>query len=119
MFGRADLPCGGLEGRLSDLRCSKWQKLCEEALLEPDPEKLFLRVIVAETAIFHRSRDPASSPDNIELETMDRMLKSLQRLVANSFVLPDSEERDAPGAPQIQANASRLSRAKRQTQPSA
>ena len=105
---------------MSALRFPKWQKPCEQALLEPDPEKLFLRVLVAETAIFHCLHDFTSRPGNIELQAIDEMLKNLQRLLANSFTLPEGPEADA----QVQAQAPgttprRQTRTKPQPQPSA
>jgi hypothetical protein len=103
---------------MSVLRFPEWQKSCRDALLEPDPEKLFLRVIVAETAIFHRLHDFKKSPGYIELQAMDSMLKNLQRLVANSFTPPGLEE-EASARPLGVANIPlKANRAKRQTQPS-
>jgi hypothetical protein len=78
---------------MSVLRFPEWQKPCEDALLEPDPEKLFQRVLVAETAIFRRLHGLARGPENTELEAMDEMLNSLRCLVANTFMLPDVVER--------------------------
>jgi hypothetical protein len=66
---------------------------CEDALLEPDPEKLFRRVLVAETAIFQRLQGFASSPENLQLKAMDGMLSRLRRLVAKTSMLPDGEEK--------------------------
>jgi hypothetical protein len=77
---------------MSVLRYPKWQKSCEAALLEPDP-KLFQRVIVAENAMLRRIHDFAGSPENIELDAIANMLKSLRCLVASAFMLPDGEER--------------------------
>jgi len=78
-------------GAMIVLRFPEWQKPCEDALLEPDPEKLFRRVFVAETAIFQRLHGFTGSSDNPELEAMDDMLYSLRRLVANTFMLRDGE----------------------------
>ena len=78
------------------LRFPKWQKACEDALLEPDPVKLFQRVIVAEIAMLQRIHDLASSPTNIELDAIADMLKNLRCLVASAFMLPDGEERHEP-----------------------
>jgi len=104
---------------MSGLRFPKWRKLCKEALLEADPERLFLRVIVAETAIFHRLHDMKNIPDNIELEAMDGMLKNLQRLVANAFVLPSGGEWIPDGPLGSTSVPLRPNRPRRQTQPSA
>ena len=60
---------------MSVLRFPDSQKPCEDALLESDPEKLFQRVIVAETAIFHRVHGLTSTPGNIELQAMDEASK--------------------------------------------
>ena len=95
----------------------KWQMACKQALIEPDPEKLFLRVIVAETAIFHRLHDPASMPDNTELKAMDSMLKNLQRLIAVSFTFSLGEEQSATGPLRAPHNPFRPGRMKRPTQP--
>ena len=95
----------------------KWQMACKQALIEPDPEKLFLRVIVAETAIFHRLHDPANMPDNTELKAMDRMLKNLQRLIANSFTFSAGEEQSAAGPLRPSPNPVRPGRMKRPTRP--
>jgi hypothetical protein len=78
---------------MSVLTFPDWQKPCEDALLESDPEKLFQRVIVAETAIFHRVHALTSAPGNIELQAMDEALKRLQYLIAYTFALPTGEER--------------------------
>jgi hypothetical protein len=74
------------------LRFPKWQKPCEDALLEADEKRLFRRVIVAERAIFHRLHDLASRPEKIELIAIDNMLASLRCLVANALNLPDGEQ---------------------------
>ena len=95
----------------------KWQMACKRALIEPDPEKLFLRVIVAETAIFHRLHDPVSTPDNTELKAMDSMLKNLQRLIAISFTFSPGEEQSAIGPLRPPQNPFTPGRIKRQTQP--
>jgi hypothetical protein len=74
------------------LRFPKWQKPCEDALLEADEKRLFRRVIVAERAISHRLHDLATTPEKIELIAIDNMLASLRCLVANALNLPDDEE---------------------------
>jgi hypothetical protein len=94
----------GKEGQVRALRYPKWQKPCEDALLEPDPQKLFQRVIVAETAIFHRLYNLANSPENIELRAIADMLKNFLSLVANTFILPDREESDTQRPLQIPHN---------------
>ena len=106
---------------MSALRFPKWQKPCEDALLEADPEKLFLRVLVAETAIFHCLHDSKISPGNIELRAMDDMLKHFQRLLTNSFTIPEGAEAEA----QLKARRKSLGKsrkqnpAEQQSQPSA
>ena len=79
---------------MSILRFPEWQKPCEDALLEPDPQRLFQRVMVAETAMFDRIHAMANSPTNVELGAIADMLKYFLDLVANTFILPDSEERE-------------------------
>lgn len=74
------------------LKFPEWQKPCEIAFLEPDPEKLFLRVIAAETAIYHRLHGITSTPENIELQAIDEALKNLERLITHTFTSPISEE---------------------------
>jgi hypothetical protein len=65
---------------------SEWEKACNAAFSERDPEKIFQRVIVAETAIFHRLHDDVTStPETNELEAIANILKNLRRLVANTF----------------------------------
>jgi hypothetical protein len=84
----------GEEEQLSTLGFADWQKACRNALLERDPEKLFQRVIVAETAIFHRLHDDmASGPEHTELEAMAGMLKTLRRLLATTFTLADGRRK--------------------------
>jgi len=97
------------------LRFPEWQKACEHAFLEPDPEKLFQRVIVAETAIFHRLHAPANPPGNTELHAIDEALKDLQRLIANAFIPPAGKEGTAGRA--TRCSQRRPLRANRQAQP--
>jgi hypothetical protein len=101
---------------MSFRRFPEWQKPCEDALLEPDPEKLFQRVIVAETAIFRRLHELACGPENMELKAMDHMLGNLRRLIANAFILPEQEERNLTRPLRIPNVRTRPTRAKRQTQ---
>jgi hypothetical protein len=61
-------------------------------LLELDPVKLFQRVIVAEDAMLRRIHEFAGSPENVELDAIANMLKSVRRIVASTFMLPDGEE---------------------------
>jgi hypothetical protein len=75
------------------LRYPKWQASCQAALLEPDPVKLFQRVIVEENAMLRPIHDFAGSPENIELAAIANMLKSVRCLVASAFMLPDGQER--------------------------
>jgi hypothetical protein len=103
-------------GSMIARRFPEWQKPCEDALLEPDPEKLFRRVLVAETAIFQRLQGFASSPENLELKAMDDMLNSLRRLVANTSMLPDGEEKVTKKPLRIPNNRLQPNRVKRQTQ---
>src|SRR5271165_6613381 len=100
---------------MSALRFPAWQKPCKDALMEPDPDKLFQRVIVAETAIYRRLRDSTSIPERIELEAIADMLRNLRRLVAETFMLSD-EEIGAKKPLEISDNGLRVKRAKKQTQ---
>jgi hypothetical protein len=102
---------------MNALRFPDWQKPCELALLEPDPEKLFQRVIVAETAIYRRLRDSTSSPETVELEAIAGMLKNLRCLIAHTFVLSESEEKAATESLQISDNRSKDKRERKQNQP--
>jgi hypothetical protein len=113
-----ELSCGGNEEPVSVVRFPEWQKPCECAFLEPDPEKLFHRVIVAETAIFRRRHKLTSTLGNVELQAMDEALKTLRRLLAHTFTIPISEETPT-GSPLRLANSSQLrpNRVKQETQP--
>ncbi len=102
---------------MSVLRFPEWQRPCELAFLEPDPEKLFQRVIVAETAIFRRIHGLTNTPENIELQAMDEALKHLQRLITNTFVLPISEDGIVNRPPRIPNKRLSPNRAERRTQP--
>jgi hypothetical protein len=84
--------------------------------LEPDPEKLFQRVIVAETAIFHRLHKLSNTPENAELRAIDEALRNLRRLIANAFMLPIDEETATNRPLRMPNNRSRPNRDKRQTQ---
>jgi hypothetical protein len=99
------------------LRFPEWQELCENALLEPDPEKLFQRIIVAETAIFHRLQDSTGRLENVELEAMDDVLNRLRCLIENTFMLPDGQERATARPVQAPIGRSRPNEKKRRTQP--
>lgn len=101
---------------MSVLRFPEWQKPCKVALLESDPQKFFKQVIVAEAAIFHRLHDMANSPENMELDAMADMLKTLRCLVANIFMLPGGEERDPTQPLQIPNDRLKPNRANSQTQ---
>lgn len=80
---------------MSVLRFPEWQKPCEDALAEPDSEKLFERVILAETAIFRRLQALTSAPARIELEAIDTMLNRLRCLVTHSFTPPHDGQEQA------------------------
>jgi len=86
---------------MSSLRFPEWQKPCKDALLEPDPAKLFRRVIVAETAIFRRLYVIASRSEDIEIECIANMLKYFLKLVAITFTLPEGDEKGRSGPLQI------------------
>jgi hypothetical protein len=102
---------------MSVLRFSGWQKICEGALEERDPEKLLQRVIVAETAIFRRLRGLRSRPEKVELEAMDTMLVRLRRVVTKASKVPGSEEKAARGLLRNPNNGLRRTVAKRRTRP--
>jgi hypothetical protein len=76
---------------MSALRFPEWQRPCEEALSESDPQKLIQRVLVAETAIFDCLHNRRSRPEKIELDAMDKMLEDFLVLISNTFML--SEEK--------------------------
>ena len=90
---------------MSVLRFPEWQKSCEDAFLESDPEKLFQRVIVAETAIFHRIHRLTDPPGHIEVQAMDETLKRLQCLVADRFAPPDNKENRSNSTRKAGSNA--------------
>jgi hypothetical protein len=101
------------------LRFPDWQKPCEDAFLEPDPEKLFMQVIVAETAIFHRLHKLTTATGETELHAMDEALKHLQYLLENTFILPTSVESAGIATGQTADDGLKAQKVKRQSQPSA
>jgi hypothetical protein len=102
---------------MSVVRFTEWQKLCEDAFGECDPEKLLQRVIVAETAIFRRLRGLRSRPENIELEAMVSMLIELRRVVARTSKASGGEEKAAKKLLRNPSDGSKQNAGKRRAQP--
>lgn len=67
---------------MTDLRYPQWQKPCEEALLECDPQKLQEKVMEAEHAIFLRLQELSTRTDHHEerlaIENAIPVLRTLQ-----------------------------------------
>ena len=62
---------------------SAWQSRCEEAFSEPEPLKVFDRVVAAETAIFRRLHELNRVPESVELEAIEEALRRLRLLITN------------------------------------
>jgi hypothetical protein len=75
-----------------DLECPVWQKLCREALIELDPDKLKERVAAAEAAVFMRSQELAHSSDaQAERQALRDATSSLRFLKRDVLKFPDWE----------------------------
>jgi hypothetical protein len=74
------------------LKFPKWQKLCQEALVELDPEKLKERVLIAEAAVYMRLQKLAQSPDgHEERQALIDVTSSLRYLKRDVLKYPDWE----------------------------
>jgi DNA primase large subunit len=73
-----------------DLEYPAWQKLCQEALVELDPDKLKERVAAAEAAVFIRSQELARSSDSqAERQALRDATNSLRFLKRDVLKFPD------------------------------
>jgi hypothetical protein len=78
----------------SGLKFPKWQKLCQEALVELDPDKLKERVLIAEAAVYVRLQELAQSPDGQEeRQALIDVTSSLRYLKRDVLRYPDWETR--------------------------
>jgi hypothetical protein len=76
----------------SGLKFPKWQKLCQEALVELDPEKLKERVSIAEAAVYVRLQELAQNPDaQDERQALIDVTSSLRCLKRDVLKYPDWE----------------------------
>ncbi len=74
------------------LKFPKWQKLCQEALVELDPEKLKERVLIAEAAVYVRLQELAQGPDGQEeRQALIDVTSSLRYLKRDVLKYPDWE----------------------------
>ena len=74
------------------LRFPKWQKLCQEALVELDPQKLKERVLIAEAAVYVRLQELAQGPDGQEeRQALIDVTSSLRYLKRDVLKYPDWE----------------------------
>jgi hypothetical protein len=74
------------------LRYPQWEKSYQEALLEPDKDKLRDKVHVAEWRMFQRLQQLASSDDHHgERIAIEDALSSLRRIERNILDYPDWE----------------------------
>jgi hypothetical protein len=75
-----------------DLEYPTWQKICQEALVELDPDKLKERVAAAEAAVFMRSQELAHNPDaRAERQALRDVTSSLRFLKRDVLKFPDWE----------------------------
>jgi hypothetical protein len=75
-----------------DLEYPAWQKICQEALVELDPNKLKERVAAAEAAVFMRSQELAPSSDaQAERQALRDATRSLRFLKRDVLKFPDWE----------------------------
>jgi hypothetical protein len=76
----------------SGLKSPKWRKLCQEALIELDPDKLKERVLIAEAAVYVRLQELAQSPDGQEeRQALIDVTSSLRYLKRDVLKYPDWE----------------------------
>jgi hypothetical protein len=74
------------------LKFPKWQKLCQEALIELDPDKLKERVLIAEAGVYVRMQELAQSPDGQEeRQALIDVTSSLRYLKRDVLKYPDWE----------------------------
>jgi hypothetical protein len=74
-----------------------WQKLCQEALIEIDKDKLKERVAAAEAAVFRRLQELAHSADGqAERQALLDVTNSLRFLKRDVLKFPDWESKAKP-----------------------
>jgi hypothetical protein len=70
----------------------QWQKLCQEALIELQPDKLRERIEVAEAAVVARLQELANATDGqVERQALLDVTSSLRFLKRDSLKFPDWE----------------------------
>jgi hypothetical protein len=80
------------DNQFHGLQYPSWQKLCQEALIELDLEKLKERVAAAETAIFLRFQELSRSGDgHAERQALSDVSSSLRFLKRDVLKFPDWE----------------------------
>jgi hypothetical protein len=71
-----------------------WQKLCQEALIEIDKDKLKERVAAAEAVVFRRLQELADSTDGqAERQALLDVTRSLRFLKRDVLKFPDWESK--------------------------
>ena len=74
------------------LQYPQWQKLCQEALIELQPDKLRERIEVAEAAVVARLQELANATDGqVERQALLDVTSSLRFLKRDSLKFPDWE----------------------------
>jgi hypothetical protein len=75
---------------VSELRYPEWQKLCQEALLEAEPEKLEAKIHLAEWRIFKRLQTISADSDHYEERSaIADALNALRFLKRDTLKYPD------------------------------
>jgi hypothetical protein len=82
------------------LKFPKWQKLCREALVELDPDKLKERVLLAEAAVYVRLQELAQRPgEQEERQALIDVTSSLRYLKRDVLKYPDWESSQVQPVP--------------------
>jgi hypothetical protein len=77
---------------MSDLRYPSWQKPLQDAINEPDLQKLPEKLSIAETAIFHRMQELFTSPDgDRELAAIREACKELLKIQTHRLKWPAAD----------------------------
>jgi hypothetical protein len=77
---------------MSDLQYPSWQKPLQDAINEPDLQKLPEKLSIAETAIFQRMQELAASPDgNHESEAIREACKELLKIQTQRLKWPATD----------------------------
>ena len=77
---------------MSDVQYPLWQKPLQEAINEPDLQKLPEKLSIAETAIFHRTQELVTSPDgDRESAAIREACKELLRIQTQRLKWPATD----------------------------